>query len=144
MTLRKPTILFVEDEPDLIDIYHAVFDRHGYRFLSTADIDDALLITQTDQPDAILLDLVLPDRSQSVVDLSAKRGFTFLERVKENERTRAIPVIVLTNLTSAADREHAMRLGAADYLVKADHLPREIFDRVSTVIALNAKTAAAS
>jgi DNA-binding response OmpR family regulator len=138
----KPTILFVEDEPDLIDIYHSAFDGRGWRFFSTDDIDEALLIARTERPQAVLLDIVLPDRSQNVVDLSAKRGFDFLERVQQDAATRGIPVVVFTNLTSAEDRRRAMELGATDYLVKADHLPREVLDRVASVIASHKEPAA--
>jgi len=127
-------ILFVEDEPNLVDIYHIIFDSHGYKFFSTADIDEGMVITQNEQPDVVLLDIILPESTGETVDVSAKQGFLYLEKVKKNPKTKNIPVIVFTNLNSSADRKKAKEMGAIDYIVKADHLPEEIFARVEEVI----------
>jgi len=128
------TILFIEDEPNLIDIYHLVFENHGYRFLSTADIDEAMIVCQAEKLTLILLDIILPKRTGGIVDIAAKQGFVFLEQVKKNPKTKGIPVVILTNLNTDADRKKARELGAIDYIVKADHLPEEIFKRVEIII----------
>ena len=134
MIPAKKTILFIEDEPDLIDIYHTIFENHDYKFLSTADIEEGMIIAQKEKIDAILLDLVLPKEVGSTVDLSAKQGFIFLEKVKKNSKTKNIPVIILTNLNNSNDRKRARDLGVVDYIVKADHLPEAIFSKVERII----------
>lgn len=135
----KPKILFVEDEADLIDIYHLIFENHGYAFYSTADIDEALLITQTEQPAVVLLDIILPKTTGGTVDISAKQGFVYLEKVKKNPKTKKIPVVVLTNLNNTDDRKKAKNLGALDYIVKADNLPEQVFTKVERVIKASKK-----
>ena len=134
MSIKKPSILFVEDEADLIDIYHLIFEHHGYRFFSTADIEEAMVITQTEQPDAVLLDIILPEKTGGTVNLSAKQGFVYLEKVKKNRETKKIPVIILTNLNTTDDRKKAKKMGAVGYLVKADHLPEQIFKKVEKIV----------
>ena len=135
--LSKKTILFVEDEPDIISMYHMIFDNHGYRFLSTADIEEAMTIAQAESLTAILLDIILPKKTGGTVDIAAKQGFEYLELVKNNPKTKNIPVIILTNLNTAADRKKAKDLGAIDYLVKADYTPQQIFQKVERLIKKN-------
>ncbi len=130
-------ILFIEDEANLIDIYHRIFDKHNYYFCSTADIEEGMVIAKTAGLDAILLDIVLPKEEGGVVNIAAKQGFVFLEKVKQDPKTKNIPVIILTNLNTQADREKASELGAVDYIVKADHAPEFIFDRVKELIEKN-------
>jgi len=134
MHTKDRKILFIEDEPNLIDIYHTIFDIHGYKFFSTPDVEEGMIIAQTQRPDVILLDIILPKKTGDTVDIAAKQGFSFLEKVKKNPKTKKIPVIVFTNLNSSADRAKAKQLGAIDYIVKADHLPDEVFRKVERVI----------
>lgn len=134
MSNKDRKILFVEDEPNLVDIYHIIFDSHGYKFFSTDDIDEGMIITQNEQPDMVLLDIILPEKIGATVDVSAKQGFEYLKKVKENPKTKNVPVIVFTNLNSSADRKKAKDMGAIDYIVKADHLPEEIFKKVEKII----------
>jgi len=74
-------------------------------------------------PDLILLDLILPE-----ID-----GFKVLERLKQNQSVRNIPVIILSNLGAKEDVEKGMALGAADYLIKAHFTPAEIIEKVSKI-----------
>ena len=127
-------ILFIEDEPNLIDIYHIIFDSHGCKFFSTPDVEEGMVIAQTEQPDVILLDIILPKKIGDSVDIASKQGFSFLEKVKKNPKTKNIPIIVFTNLNSSADRAKAKELGAIDYIVKADNLPEQVFKKVKQVI----------
>ena len=134
MTTKDKKILFIEDEPNLVDIYHVTFDAHGYKFFSTPDVDEGMVIAETEQPDIIMLDIILPESTGETVDISAKQGFLFLEKVKKNSKTKKIPVIVFTNLNSSADRAKSKKMGAMDYMVKADHLPSEVFEKVESAI----------
>jgi two-component system response regulator VicR len=135
MDIKNKKILFIEDEPNLIDIYHVTFDSHGYKFFSTPDVEEGMVIAQTEMPNIILLDIILPKKTGDTVDIAAKQGFLFLEKVKKNSKTKDIPVIVFTNLNSSADKAKAKELGAFDYLVKADNLPDEIYRKVESIIS---------
>lgn len=137
MAYYEKNILFIEDEPNLIDIYHKIFDKHNYYFCSTANIEDGMVIAKTAGLNAILLDIILPKEEGGVVNIAAKQGYDFLEKVKQEPKTKDIPVIILTNLNTQADRKKAYEMGAVDYIVKADHAPEFIFQIVEKVIKEN-------
>ncbi|MBI5221184.1 MAG: response regulator [Candidatus Magasanikbacteria bacterium] len=135
MVNKRPTILFVEDENDLIDVYHLIFDNHGYRFLSTKNIDDAMMLCQTNNVDLVLLDILLPGAGGEIERL----GFVFLERLKNNEETKNIPVIILTNLNSIRDKKQGLSLGANDYLAKSEKTPQEVLAKAERILNKNKK-----
>ena len=104
-------ILFVEDEPTLQKAVGEVLTQEGFEVLSALDGEKGLELIEQEKPDLILLDLILPK----------KDGFTVLKEMKENEKLKDIPVIVLTNLEGMGDVEKALSLGATTYLVKANY-----------------------
>jgi len=126
---KQKTILFVEDENDLIDVYHLIFDNHGYRFLSTKDVNEAMVLCETDNVDLVLLDILLPGHGGEVEQL----GFIFLEKLKNNPKTKDIPVIIFTNLNSIEDKKKGLSLGANDYLAKSEKTPPEVLAKVEEI-----------
>lgn len=123
--MKKSKVLLIEDEPLLIEMYQEAFEDHNQMELSVATSgDDGLKIAEETLPDLILLDILLPGLN----------GFEVLKRLKNNQKTSEIPVIVLTNLGSEQsdnDKHLAMSLGAVDYLVKSYHTPDEIVSIVN-------------
>jgi DNA-binding response OmpR family regulator len=113
-------ILFVEDEPSLQKAISEVLTQEGYKVLKAADGEEGLKVAQAEKPHLILLDLILPK----------KDGFEVLKELKADEKTKDIPVIVLTNLEGIGDVEKALSLGATTYLVKANY---ELEDVLKTV-----------
>ena len=101
-------ILFIEDEPDLQKTLGDLLTKEGYEVISALDGETGLRLAQTQTPDLIILDLILP----------RVHGFEVLKALKDNEETKNIPVIILTNLEDMADIEQALELGAKTYLVK--------------------------
>ena len=77
-----------------------------------------------EKPDLIILDLILP----------GKHGLEVLKEMKEDADLKATPVIVLSNLDTDADIKEALRLGAADYFVKAQHPIAEVVEKVKTAL----------
>lgn len=128
---NQKTILFVEDENDLIDIYHLIFDDHGYKFLSTPNIDEAMMICERERVDLVLLDILLPGKTGEV----EKMGFVFLEQFKKNDKTKNIPVVIFTNLGSFEDKKRGMALGAEDYLFKTEKTPQDILSEVEEIMS---------
>jgi len=131
--VQKKTILFVEDENDLIDVYHLIFDNHGYRFLSTKDIDEAMMLCETDNVNLVLLDILLPGKDKAI----EKLGFVFLEKLKDNPKTKNIPVVVFTNLNSIEAKKKGLSLGANEYLAKGEKSPQEVLVVVEKLIDWN-------
>jgi len=113
-------ILFVEDEPSLQKAISEILTQEGYKVLTAIDGEQGLELAKEDDINLILLDLILPK----------KDGFEVLKALKEDEKTKDIPVIVLTNLEGTGDVEKALSLGATTYLVKSNY---ELEDVLKTV-----------
>ncbi|MDD3399957.1 MAG: response regulator [Candidatus Paceibacterota bacterium] len=117
-------ILFVEDESALQKTFGEVLMQEGYQVISAMDGEEGLRLAQTEEPDLILLDLVLPKL----------HGFEVLKKLKEDSSTEDIPVIVLTNLESTGDVEKAVELGATTYLVKANYDLEDVLKKVKDAL----------
>jgi signal transduction histidine kinase/FixJ family two-component response regulator len=98
-------ILAVDDDPGVINLYRRYLESHGYQLVGVTRSVEALERAQEVRPSVILLDVLMP----------GKDGWQVLMELKHTEATRDIPVIMCTLV---GDREHALRLGAADYLIK--------------------------
>jgi diguanylate cyclase (GGDEF)-like protein len=99
-------ILAVDDEKaNLLVLNHILAE---YTIVTAASGTEALERVAADKPDLILLDIIMPG-----ID-----GFEVLKRLKENEETAAIPVIIITGLSSDDDEEKGLLLGAVDYITK--------------------------
>ena len=117
-------ILFVEDESALQKTFGGILEQEGYKMISALDGETGLKLAQTERPDLIILDLVLPKL----------HGFEVLRKVKADNNTKDIPVIVLTNLETMADVEKAIESGAMTYLVKANYSLEEVITKVKKAL----------
>ena len=104
----KQKILIVEDDLDVAEMLTAYFNVQGYDVLTAAWGEDALSVTDRTLPDVVLLDIRLPD-----ID-----GYEVCRRLREQRRTRDLPVIFLTEKRDRADRLQGLEMGAVDYLTK--------------------------
>lgn len=107
---KKQKVLLVEDDLSLLKIYSNKLKINDFEVSIATTGDEGLRKAQVDQPNLILLDLILP----------GKDGFLVLEELKSSPSTDQIPVIILSNLGQQTDIERGKRLGAIDYLVKSD------------------------
>lgn len=114
------TILFVEDESALQKTLGDALEREGYKVVKALDGEIGLKLAQTQKPDLILLDLILP----------RKDGFEVLKELKAEPETAKIPVIILTNLERMQDIEKALNQGATTYLIKANYTLEEVIEKV--------------
>ena len=117
-------ILFIEDESALQRTFGDILKREGYEMISALDGEVGLKLAKTKKPDLILLDLILPK----------VHGFEVLNKLKEDEETKDIPVIVLTNLEGIGDVEKAIELGATTYLVKANYSLEEVIEKIKKAL----------
>ncbi len=118
------TILIIEDEPTLQKTLTDALGQEGYEVKNALDGEEGLKAARETKPDLILLDLILPKMD----------GFEVLDELKKAEATKAIPVIVLTNLESTQDIEKALTLGATTYLVKANYDLKDVIEKVKETI----------
>lgn len=119
-----PTILIVEDDTFLAGMYVAKLELEHFHVAVANEGEEGLRMAREKHPDLILLDVVLPKMD----------GFVVLENLKRDESTRAIPVILLTNLGQKRDIERGVALGANDYLIKAHFMPSEVVEKIKKVI----------
>ena len=118
-------ILFVEDESALQKTFGDVLIKEGYDMISALDGEVGLKLAKERKPDLILLDLILPKMD----------GFEVLKQLKKEVETKAIPVIVLTNLERVVDIEKAIEAGATTYLVKANYTLEEVLEKIKKALS---------
>ena len=117
-------ILFIEDEAALQKTIGDILREEGYEVVSALDGETGLRLAQQKNPDLILLDLILPKM----------HGLDLLAKLRENEETKDIPVIVLTNIEDVQGIEKAISLGARAYLVKSDYKLDEVIRKIKEAI----------
>lgn len=108
MAETKPTLLIVEDDPDILEMLEAYFNDQEYQVLVAEEGELAIQVCRSNRPDLILLDIRLPD-----ID-----GYSVAEKLRINQRTKEIPIIFLTEKRTKSDRLQGLELGADDYLTK--------------------------
>lgn len=124
MSNKKIKILLVEDESMIVDMYKMRLEEDGFEVLVTDRGTEAFEIASKESPSIILLDVILPE-----ID-----GFSVLQMIKNDLKTKNIPVVMLTNLGQEGDKEKGNRLGAVDYFIKSQHTPADVLMAVKRII----------
>jgi len=107
--VRDPArILIVDDTPTNVDILAKRLSAHGYEILTAGDGEEGLAVAREQQPDLILLDIMMP-----VMD-----GIEALRALRSQESTKNIPVIMVTTKSEEARVATCYKLGCADYVTK--------------------------
>jgi CheY-like chemotaxis protein len=117
-------ILLIEDDKFLRRACEVGLKKRGFTVVTANDGEEGLQKAQTDSFDLILMDMLMPKLS----------GLEALEALKKDERTRGIPVVILSNSSLDTDMQRAMELGAAGYMVKASLSLQELGDHVLSFI----------
>lgn len=121
----EQTVLVVEDDDMLRELIAHQLRHHGYRVLEAPDGGSGLTVAREQFPHVVLLDVNLPDLP----------GWDVCARLKSEERTRTIPIVMMTALDSSEDRWRGMESGADDYLTKPFQ-PQELLIRVRSILRL--------
>jgi two-component system phosphate regulon response regulator PhoB len=121
--MRAASILVVDDEPDISALVAYHLARESYRVRTASSGPEALRAMETETPDLVLLDLMLPGVS----------GLEVLREIRRQEAWREVPVILLTAKREESDRLEGLRLGADDYVGKP-FSPQEVVLRVAAVL----------
>lgn len=124
---NSQTILLVEDDRALIEMYEAAFELEGYNILKAENGKEGLEVLKKETPDIILLDILMPGMN----------GFGFLKEIKKDAQLRDVPVLLLTNLGESKidmNRELAFALGIEGYLIKVKNTPDQVLERVRAVL----------
>lgn len=118
-------IMIVEDDPTLRDIYTTRFSAEGYEVVSASDGEAALTTAVKEQPDLILLDIMMPKIS----------GFDVLDILRATPETKDTKIIVMSALSQTSDIEKGKSLGANAYLVKSQVTLSEVVEKVKSVLS---------
>lgn len=119
-------VLIVDDDAFLGGIYATKLEIEGFAVVSARDGEEGLRAALKEMPDLILLDVLMPKLD----------GFEVLKRLKSDPTTKAIPVIMLTNLGQKEDVEKGLAEGAEDYLIKAHFVPSEAVVKIKKVLKM--------
>jgi two-component system phosphate regulon response regulator PhoB len=123
MGKRRETIFVVEDEEDILEVIQYNLTREGYRVVGCRDGEEALKRIRRDNPDLVLLDLMLPGMD----------GLEVCRRLNEDAVTRPIPIVMVTAKGEESDVVLGLGLGADDYVAKP-FSPRLLVARVRAVL----------
>jgi two-component system alkaline phosphatase synthesis response regulator PhoP len=130
--MPKPTVLIVEDEPDIAELIKFHCEREGCEAKVVASGKAALDVVKREPPDLLILDLMLPDVG----------GIEICRRVKQWPETRDVPVVMVTAKGEESDVVAGLEIGADDYVVKP-FSPRVLMARVRAVLRRTSEVAEA-
>jgi len=118
------SILVVEDEPAIQELIAVNLEHAGHQVLRAGNVPEARLLIRDELPDLVLLDLMLPGGAP---------GSAFAYELRADERTRDIPIIMLTARDQEQDKVAGLDAGADDYVTKP-FAPRELLARIKAVM----------
>lgn len=118
-------IAIIEDDIAIVQMYRLKFEADGYEVITAGDGNDGLKLLQSDKPDIVLLDLMMPGMN----------GIDVLAAIRKDAKLKDLKVVVLTNMGDAETSAQVNKMKATDYIVKAEMTPREVSDKVKSLLA---------
>ena len=125
MSNLQKKILYIEDEPEMIDLVRLILNRGGYSVVGAETGQEGITIAQQVQPDLILLDLIMPDMD----------GWAVCRQLQSDERTIAIPIIVITGRPHRLDDVLDIHIAKVDGYLTKPFTPNELLDKVEWVFS---------
>ena len=122
---NQAKILIAESDQFIQRAVREAVESAGFQTIAAKNGNEALEKMRSEQPDLVLLDLMMPE----------KNGFEILEEVSMGENAGEIPILIFSNLSQESDIQKAKDLGAADYLVKTDISMKEIVEKIREYLA---------
>lgn len=122
-------ILVVDDDVDTLRLVGLMLQRQGYQIVAASNGHQALTLAQSENPDLILLDVMMPDMD----------GYEVTKRLRSEASTATTPIIMFTAKTQLDDKVAGFEAGVDDYLTKPTQ-PRELFAHVKAVLARSSKS----
>lgn len=117
-------ILIVDDDLTLREMYEERLKYDGYIVIGASDGEEAIAKTQSEHPDLILLDVMMPKLN----------GIDVMRKLREDEQTKDIPIVILTALIQEIDKIKGMMTDRDGYLIKSEQMPKEVMSKVKEII----------
>jgi two-component system response regulator VicR len=124
MNANLKCILCVEDEPEMIDLVRLILGRRGLEIKGASGGVEGLKIIREEIPDLVLLDLMMPDMD----------GWEVYQQMKADEKTRNIPVIVVTAKAQSIDKVLALHIAKVDDYIAKPFSPQDLTNSVEKVL----------
>lgn len=124
MSAKSKSILCIEDETEMIDLMRLILGRRGYDVRGAASGLEGLKMIRERQPDLILLDLMMPEMD----------GWEVYQQLKAEEKTKRIPVIVVTAKAQSIDRVLGLHIAKVDDYIAKPFSPQELLTSVEKVL----------
>jgi two-component system response regulator VicR len=118
-------VVYIEDEQEMIDLVRLILSRKGYEVLGAHGGRKGLQLVKDQLPDLVLLDLMMPDMD----------GWEVYQQMKANEKTRQIPVIVITAKAQSIDKVLGLHIAKVDDYISKPFSPQDLLDSVEKVLA---------
>lgn len=118
-------IVYIEDEPEMIDLVRLILSRKHYEVTGAGGGREGLEIIRATMPDAVLLDLMMPDMD----------GWEVYHQLKADDATRAIPVIVVTAKAQSIDKVLGLHIAKVDDYISKPFSPKDLTDSLEKVLA---------
>ena len=119
------TVLMIDDEVNARKVVKLILEREGYRTLTASNGEEGLVLAKVEQPDVILLDVMMPKMS----------GYDMLKRLREDQDTQQIPVIIVTARGTEHDIATSFRLGAIFHLQKP-YETKDMLQKIAVALRL--------
>lgn len=122
---RRKKILIIEDDAFMTELLAGELETSGIKALVAKTGAEGLIKFETDHPDLVLLDIMLPDQT----------GFETLRHIRRSKEGPQAKIVILSNVGESRDIEEAKRFGVSDYLIKANFTLPEVVVRIKQVLA---------
>lgn len=116
-------ILLIEDEEYIADMYRIKFEKCGYKVVVAEDGEKGLALAESERPDLVLLDLVLPRMD----------GYQVLEKIRTNKKTENLKVYIISNLGQNGEVDSSLARGADGYIIKSSLTPAQLLENVEKI-----------
>jgi|TARA_B100001964_G_C13687928_1_gene360434 DNA-binding response OmpR family regulator len=124
MTDNKPKIILIEDEEMLASMYKTKFEKEGFEIDIALNGEDGLAKAREKTYGVVLIDIIMPKLD----------GFAVLKELRAMDVYKETPMLMLTNLGQNEDIEKGKKLGASDYLVKANFTPSRVLEKIKRAV----------
>jgi two-component system, OmpR family, response regulator VicR len=128
MTNTGNTILYIEDELEMIDLVKLILERKGYHVIGASGGREGLELVRTELPDLVLLDLMMPDIE----------GWDVYQQIRAEDATANIPVIVVTAKAQNIDKVLGLHIAKVDDYISKPFSPQELVNSIEAVLTKEA------
>jgi DNA-binding response OmpR family regulator len=124
MTLDAKRVVCIEDEPEMIDLVRLILGRKGFNVIGANGGIEGLETVRREQPDLVLLDLMMPDMD----------GWEVYQQMKADSVLREIPVVVVTAKAQSIDKVLGLHIAKVDDYITKPFGPQELLESVEKII----------